>query len=346
MSVGFRSFVHAAAGQDLVAVLIDHLNSWMASKAIGVDAALAGQYLLEHGNVITVIDEARGAGRLYRWTRWHPQAFPREVSRSTITAFEHPDEPGWLWAEITAADEPAPRSSLAPPCMSVPRVLRTLFGALSLTDGRTEIAAEPLWVTSRHLPDVMDYLADETRLGPLYVASQAAMPAEDFENWVAEVTWHLTGMGSVLLLDDAVEVEFNEMLGDEHAIPHGTIRTYLPGVDLDDAMDPRRHRILGTERIRTTEPRRLAGMLGLAARMRAARLRLPAEVLALDSHLRAVESAATNGNRGNLHAIPSAEPAADSAMLAKLEALEQEIHSLRIALHGKAALTRRHLSVS
>lgn len=346
MSVGFRSFVHAAPGQHLVTVLIEHLNSWMASKDVGVDAAAAGQYVLEHGNVITVIDEAHDAGRIYRWTRFHPDAYPREVSRSTITAFEHPDRPGWLWAEITAQNEPRVTSQPMA-CMSVPRVLRTLFGALSLTDGRTEIAAEPLWITSRHLPDVMDYLADESRLGPIYVASQAATPREDFEEWVTEVTWHLTGMGTVLLLDNAVEAEFNEMVGEEHAIPPGTIRTYLPNVDLDDPLDPRRHRILGVDRIRMSAPRRLAGMLGLAARMRAAQLRLPAEVLAADTYLRAAESAAeANGNRGILRAIPSAESAAESALLAKLDAMEREIHAMRAALHRRESSARRHLSVS
>lgn len=345
MSVGFRSFVQAAPGQHLLDVLIKHLNSWMAGKDIGVDAAAAGQYLIDHGNVITIIDEAHDEGRIYRWTRLHPDALPREVLRTTITAFEHPEVPGWVWSEIATQDDPCPAAPLPLACMSVPRVLRTLLGALSLRDGRTDISAEPLWVTARHLPDVMDYLADESRFGAVYVATQGATPRARFEHWATEVTWHLVGMGTVLLLDDTTTAQFNEMVGERHAIPAGTIRTYLPNVDLDPE-DPRRHRILGNERIGSTDPRRLAGMLGLAARMRAARLTLPSEVLKLDESLRAREPAMPTSTRSALRAIPSAERTSESAMLAKLEALEREIGALRAALNLPDSSAHRHLSAS
>lgn len=347
MSVGYRSFLHAEPGQHLVDVLIEHLNRWMAEKDINVDAGSPGKYTFSNGNVIVVIEEAHNEGRIYRWTRRHQNAHPRDVLRSTITAAEDRYSRGWLWSEIETQDDDP--SSIPTPfsCMSVPRVLRSLLGALSFRDGRTEIAAEPQWVSSRHLPDVMDCLADESRLGPVYVASQGPAAQDRFGHWVTEVTWHLVGMGSVLVLDNAVAAEFNEMVGERHGVPAGTIRTYLPNVNLDDADDPRRHRILGTTRINLSEPRRLAGMLGLAARIRAAQLTLPDEVAELDRLLLHREKEAVPARAcASLRAVPLAQDLTEAAILTKLAALEQEIHGLRTALNMRSANGHRQLSAS
>lgn len=347
MSVGYRSFLHADPGQDLVDVVIQHLRQWMTSKDIDVPADCPGKYPLANGNVITVVDERHAEGRVYRWTRRHHDAYPGEVLCTTITAIEGADSSGWLWSEIETRDNPHSTDPRLFPCMSVPRVLRALMGVLSFRDGRTEVAAEPQWVCSRHLPDVMDYLADESRLGSIYVASQGAVPQERFEHWATEVTWNLVGMGSVLLLDNTVTSEFNEMVGEHHAVPVGTMRTYLPNVDLDDPEDPYRHRILGTARISLTAPRRLAGMLGLAARVRAAQAPLPPDVIGLHQILLARENdAVLSSNRGSLRAIPPAGNASQSAVLAKLDALEHEIQALRAALNQQTTNGHRHLSVS
>lgn len=356
MAVGYRSLLHADPGQHLVDVLVEHLNRWMAGKDIAIDAGTSGRYQLDYGNVITIVNEDCEDGLIYGWTRQHPEAHPREVLRSTFTALERPDSDGWLWCEIETQDDPYSTSPTSFASMSVPRVLRTLLGVLALRDGRTDVAAEPLWVSSAHLPDVMDYLADETRLGAVYIASQGPAATEHFEHWVTEVSWHLVGLGSVLMLDSTVASEFNEMVGERHVVPVGTMRTYLPNVDLDDLDDPPRHRILGSTRINMTEPRRLAGMLGLAARVRAAELPLPAEVAELDRIIQAREHATVpTGDpvnirvnpRANLHAVPMAEHTTEAQILAKLEALEQEIHELRTALGARSSSNgHRQLSVS
>lgn len=91
------------------------------------------------------------------------------------------------------------------------------------------------------------------------------------------MTWHLVGLGSAFLMGPGVAAEFTEMVSPAYAVPPGTMRTYLPGVDLDDAEDPTRHRILGRPRIETTDVRRLARMLGRAERDRAAARPVPAE---------------------------------------------------------------------
>ncbi|WP_236796613.1 hypothetical protein [Amycolatopsis sp. GM8] len=278
MAVGFRSFLHVTPGQQLLGTVIEHLVRWLATKEIHLEAGRAGQYVLDHDDLVTVLNSRAGGGQLYQWRRQHPDAQPRDVWRTTISVLERPDSPGWIWTEIETRDDgtglgEAPFNR----CMSVPSVLRGLLGELEVCDGRTEVTPSPQWVALGHLPDLMDYLADETRRGPVYMLSQGHQPREEFERWAREVTWHLVGMGSAFLLDPAVEAGFNEMVGAAHAVPPGTMRTYLPDVDLDNPEDPLRHRILGRTRITATDTRQLARMLGRAERDRAARQPIPLE---------------------------------------------------------------------
>jgi len=289
MAVGFRSFLRVAPGQELLGTVIDHLGRWLASKEIHLDADRPGQYVLDHDDLVTILRDRREDGQLYQWRRQHPDAQPRDVWRTTISVFDRPDGPGWIWTEIETRDDCAGLGE-APynRCMSVPSVLRALLGRLSVVDGRTEMGPAPQWVTTGHLPDLMDFLADETRRGPVYMISQGEQAAEEFERWAREVTWHLVGLGTAFLVDRSVEAGFNEMVGSAHYLPHGTMRTYLPEVDLDNPEDPLRHKILGRTRILTTETRRLARMLGRAERDRAARLPVPEDARKL---MREYESA-------------------------------------------------------
>lgn len=278
MAVGFRSFLRLAPGQDLLGTVVEHLGRWLATKEIHLDAGRPGNYLLDHDDLVTILRDSSGAGEFYQWRRQHPDAQPRDVWRTTFTVLEHPTGPGWLWTEIETRDDvtaigEAPYNR----CMSVPSVLRGLLGELTATDGRTEMAPGPQWVTTNHLPDLMDYLADETRRGPVYMISQGLRSQDEFDRWAREITWHLVGLGSAFLLDETVEAGFNEMVGRPHAVPPGTMRTYLPDVNLDSLEDPLRHKILGRSRILATDTRRLARMLGRAERDRAARVAIPVE---------------------------------------------------------------------
>lgn len=347
MPVGFRSVLHADPGQRLIDGVIEHMNHWMAGKYIDVDAAARGRHQLDDGGVITIIGEEHEGGRIYRWMRQHSGAPRQELRRLTISAVDWPEADGWLWVEIeTQASIP---SAIAAPFMpmSVPRVLRMLLSSLSFRDGRTDITAEPQWITSNHLPDIMDYLADETRRGAVYVASQGSRPSEHFTQWITEITWQVVGLGTVFLLDDDVTQEFNEMVGASHAVPTGAVRTYLPNVALDDPDDPQRHKILGAARIAQTEPRRLAGMLGHNARLRAAVMDLSPEVRELDRHLYTLEETAEPApRRANLRAVPPTADASGAAILAKLDSLENEIRALRDELRLRYTGRHRQLSVS
>ncbi len=394
MSVGFRSFLRAVSGP-VVETVVDHVARWSAMKEIDVDAGRPGRAELDADDIVTVLVADADAGRrLYRWRRLHPLAQGAdEIWRTTITAVEHgASGHGWLWVEIEVADEPGDREPRVP-FMSVPAVLRGLLPDLACADGLVPVSTEPRWVGPSDLPDLMDYLADESRLGPVYVARQGSRDAAEFQTWATNVAWEVVGLGHMFLLRGAAEDQFNEMVGPNHAIPESAIRTYLPGVDLDDPFDPRRHQILGSVRIDRTGPRRLSYILGLSQRDRGLGIPLPDDVQVVDAALTTLEGRI--GDDGLLARLPvvttspaevaaPAEPSvqvltrrgqhrrlvellsendrlraendqlrgaldgqghAGAAVVAALDALEQQVRSLRQRL-GVDATDWRQLSAS
>ncbi|NDL60475.1 hypothetical protein [Phytoactinopolyspora mesophila] len=340
-------------GQSLIEAVIAQMSRWVASKQLDVPADTPGRYVLGDNDVITVLMDRDQHGWTYRWRRHHPFAQgAREMHRTTVTAVEHPDTPGWLWTEIELPND----SDLDPTgptrFMSVPAFLRSLIGELSCHDGRTPITAEPQWLALSHLPDLMDYLADDLRRGPVYVASQEHRDTREFEIWVRDVTKELVGLGTVFLVGGVVEDAFNEMVGPMHAVHPGTIRTYLPSLNLDDPEDPRRHRTLGKDRIGYSSARQLGHVLGLSQRDQAARAALPAEALVVNQLMadkeRAVRDQARPAGRRAYRRSTAPSFATsqhnDATILRALQSLEEEIRALRDRLNGASANGQRRLN--
>jgi hypothetical protein len=353
MAVGYRSFLAVDTGQSLIETVVAQMNAWTASKQIEVSADKPGRYVLGDNDVVTVLLNRDQHRSTYRWRRHHPFAQgAHEMNRTTVTAVEHHDRPGWLWTEIELPND----SDLDPTgsCrfMSVPAFLRALVGVLSCHDGRAPVAAEPQWLALSHLPDLMDYLADDARRGPVYVASQERRDAYEFEIWAQDVFRELVGLGAMFLVGGEVEAAFNDMVGPLHAVPAGTVRTYQPSLNLDDPNDPKRHRVLGKDRIDHSASRHLAHILGLSQRDQAARNPLPAEALLVNQDLSDKERAARDRARatGARTYQRSAQPAfttphgGDVSMLRALQTLEEEIRALRNQLGAPAANGFRELN--
>jgi hypothetical protein len=279
MSIGFRSFLSVDEGESLIDTVVKHVQHWADVKEIDVPADSPGRSIRSQNDVVTVLREGVDGGDAYRWRREHPLAqHANEMWRTSITAVEYPDRPGWIWTEIEVGASTQFSWSSHSTFMSVPGFLRSLIGTLPCSDGKTPAAAEPQWITPGHLPDMMDYLADDSRRGPVLVASQATKSEEELQEWATEASWELVGLGTMFLLAQDAETEFNEMVGLHHAVFPGTVRTYAPGLNLDDPDDSRRHRTLSRERIDHSTARRIAHILGLAQRDRASRIPVPDEI--------------------------------------------------------------------
>jgi hypothetical protein len=279
MAVGYRSFLSVEQDEPVVDTVRAVVRRWARNKGIDTPSDMPGWYLRDGNDAITVLDERVGETRLYRWRRHHPYAAgSREMSRTTVTAAQPATGEGWLWTEIELPRDSDYDTLGGATMMAVPGFLRELLGELPCLDGRTPVSADPQWIAPNHLPDLMDYLADESRRGAVYVLSQGERDSDEFVTWASDITWELAGLGTAFLLNDVVEPEFNDMVGPKLAVTTGRVRTYQPGVDLDDPRDPKRHQLLSADRIERHAPRALTHMLGLPQRERAIRIDLPSQV--------------------------------------------------------------------
>lgn len=354
MAAGYRSFLSVDAGEPLIEAVIAHIGRWSAGKHIDTPPGAPGRYARGPNDLITVMSEPTRDGRIYRWRRHHPFAHgAHEMLRTTVTALERTTGPGWLWTEIELPTDCALDPSGSSSFMSPPGFVRSLISELSCRDGRTPVSVEPQWIAFNHLPDLMDYLADETRRGPVYVASQGGRRTREFETWASQVLREVIGLGAAFLIGGMVETEFNEMVGPRHAVGTGTIRTYLPEVNLDDPDDPVRHRMLGRERVEQSTARQLSHVLGLALHDRSEHVPIPAEAVAVNRILVEREKELTNQPRpSTLHKMTLSEDGAQSgagstveaSILAALQNLENEIKALRDTLAGRAPNGHRHLN--
>lgn len=296
MPMGYRSFLNVDPGHSLLSTVIDHINVWSGSKGISIDASLPGRHTPDPGNVITVRRGEISGAQVYRWRRERQHVrWPGQMWRTTVTALERPGAAAWLWTEIESYSMDPTETWSPTAFMSVPSVVRSLLEVLPCRDGRSVMAPGPRWVSVDDLPDMMDYLADDLRRGPIFVVSEHVPHLAYDKLWATEVMWDVVGLGTVFVLGPGVDREFNDMVGRDHAVPVGTMRTYLPNVNLDDPHDPARHLTMSRVRIDSSNPRRLSRMLGLVHRERMARSRaafLSADALNVDRALSLRDNAA------------------------------------------------------
>jgi hypothetical protein len=151
-------------------------------------------------------------------------------------------------------------------------------------------------------------LCDPDRRYPTVVASPH--PELDFEEWkrtITHVTWYLSGLASIYILDPLGEDSFAKSIGDTYAVWGGALRTYLPDVDPAVAEESVRHRVLSAARIRA-DPSRAAGIVSVLPRRLAVEAPLPTPLTGVNRTLLAQapnkpESGDTEGLRTHVEKL-------------------------------------------
>ena len=128
----------------------------------------------------------------------------------------------------------------------VPSLVGSLLTSRTAFDGDTHITAAPRLVRRKWVKQVADAILDPERQGAVVVASS---PASQSDEPFAEVLGSLMrrSVGSAvgfLVAADGVDA-LNRMLPAHLQVPAGDIRTFLPGVDVEDAESGGRHRYVG-----------------------------------------------------------------------------------------------------
>lgn len=176
---------------------------------------------------------------------------------TTLTAVEEVTGGGWVSLDVTSA---------AGGFVNRPKLAVQLLDALPLRDGQV-ISAQVQRVRGGHGELVLDAIRDAARLRPVLVAAtDERLPFEAFASMVDDIARELAGIAHVFVLDTETTVAFNRVLHPRWRTPEWTIRTYQPGIDLNDPAGARSSRILGTDRLGNDRDGYLRRLLGTVVR--------------------------------------------------------------------------------
>ncbi len=191
----------------------------------------------------------------------------------------------------------------------VPRLARSLLGTLNARDSTARLTAQPIIVRSEDVQAVAAVINDPGRRGLMFVAGSAdSLPLRAWSKLVGALVRQTTGLASAYVLDPDATERLATLLGPNHAVAPGTLRTFLPGVEPGSELDARRHRILSTTRIVNDRSHWLAAILGRRARENAVEAELPA-------HLRSVlDEIAVRADDALLGLSPAGHNAIQSAL--------------------------------
>ncbi len=238
------------------------VSSWLRQKKWDVDLNVDGTYAATDGHGrISVRQHEHGHERALQIVLEEDNAAGHWSTR--VTAVEHERGGGWLSVDVHSLDGQFVR---------VPRLARFLTQTLHLHDGAWELRDAPRVVHADEVDELVGVLTDPARRGAVFVAGTGTQL--DFDAFRSRVeVWgrEVVGLGHVVVLDPAATAALQGKLGRAWSTPAWTVRTYLPGLDLEQASTARQHRILGTARLAQDRDGYLATLLGGFARATVAR---------------------------------------------------------------------------
>ncbi|QAY71609.1 hypothetical protein [Xylanimonas protaetiae] len=260
--LGYRSLFTVARdsihGCDVDALIGSQVHAWLRSKGLDADAVEPG----------TVVDVGRGAEAALsvedaasgsRSSRFHLT----EASGWTSQVIVHDPRDGrhdpWVWIDVNSPDEQT--------VARAPKLARMVLSVVEARDGGAVLDPAVRTLRTEDVPTLVSALRDTSRRGPVFVAgSSDEIPMEPWRALISKLLRDTTGLAAGFLLDPAATEEFARRVGASHAVAPGTLRTFVREVDLDDALDGRRHRVLTTERIARDREVHLLRILGRVAR--------------------------------------------------------------------------------
>lgn len=258
----YRAFTTCVEPAPWVPALADQVASWLRQKNWDVDVNIDGAHSAPDG---------QGSLSIRRHEQGHERAFQAVLEEDNpsghwttrVTAVDNERRGGWVSIDVLSANGQFVR---------VPRLARFLTQSLHLHDGAWELRSAPRVVLGTDIGELIDVLTDPARRGAVFVAgTDTQLDFAAFRSRVEVWGREVVGLGHVVVLDPAATAAMQDQLGRGWSTPTWTVRTYLPGVDLDQPSTARQHRILGTERLAQDRDGYLTTLLGGFARTAVAR---------------------------------------------------------------------------
>lgn len=269
--LGYRMYATVDGDQKSVLPLArDRLHEWLGTKGYHPDALLPGVQTELAKRVNGLLLEHRGPDGSEsvqaRITETRPDG-ARWVTQLTVHVPGSAAERPWVWLDVDAPETGDGAGGRKPKWTATPRLARHLLEVLDARDGRARLAPVPQHVTPGELDAVVTGLRDPARRGLMFLAGSGTdLPFLPWSELVGRLLADTPGLSAAYVLDPEATELFRAAVGPHHAVAVGTIRTYLPGVDVTNEIDGIRHRVLTTKRIVGDDESRIARLLGWKAR--------------------------------------------------------------------------------
>ncbi len=243
--LSYRSFfdVIPAHGASTIDNSIALVRSWLQSKRYDADLLEWGGIAQIAPNVEASLTENRTREGLRSALFTLREDTPNGPWTTQLVLTESGDErdDNWVWVDVRSPNQETAK---------VPRLVRDLLEVLDARDAGAELGPRPHIMEARDLPSLMEVLQAANRRGPVFIAgSHQDFPLVRWQDLIANLIRETAGLASAYVLDAEATHEFNRTVGNLHAVPAGTMRTFLRGADFGNALDARRHRLLTTQRL-------------------------------------------------------------------------------------------------
>ncbi|MFC4950719.1 hypothetical protein [Pseudonocardia sp. GCM10023141] len=262
--LGFRSLLRTHDTPDLIDVSRVELAAWLKHKRYDSSLRLSAEPIEigrdVQGSMQHHTDEASSQTMRARIV----ENTPSGTWTSELTVHNSPTgNRGWVWLDIHSPDRHG--------WTATPRLARRLVRALPARDGSQLLNAHPRIVRDPDVEKVVAALVDPARRGLAFVA---ASPYETgialWRDAVESLLDDTEGIANAWVLSPSATDRFNYLVQPAHQVSEGFVRTFLPGVDIGNALDAERHRYLtrrSLERESSRAVRRLnLGLLETLAR--------------------------------------------------------------------------------
>lgn len=256
MPLPYRTILHLPASTDLVALAEQEVQSWLESRK-KVDPRKRSGFLT--GKFFEPGFHDLGRGRSLAVARIVPtkgattQVLLRFIEASASGTWQVDmlalDSVGGakrsdtLLIDAQRVDDPDTEGQVDPPGL-----VSNLLAREDVRDSKTPVTSEPRLMRAAFADEVFEAITDQNRSVSVIAASTINKELENrTRDAVRQLTSKVTGVASVFVLTADATDALNRRLPSSHRLEPGRVRTYFPGVELDDPSDGRRHRILGPQ---------------------------------------------------------------------------------------------------
>lgn len=277
-TLGYRSFLRVHGQHDLLGLVDGQLYSWLKEKQWNPDALLENEVVALNENVeaTRIIQTQKDGSSTVRCRFEEHNDSGRWLTQ--VTCHQESSGAGWVWVDVRNPEGFKP---------GVPRLVRGLVEVLNAADGSCPATSAAHIIDSTEVHQLVDWLEDTDRRGYVFVAgSNNALPLPRWKDYVDGLIHQTVGIASAFVLDPAATELFNSRVGSAYAVPPGTLRTFVPGLDTEDVTASVRHRILSTSRIISDKQRTLRGLLGSRAMEASLAAPIPRKAQRIDVALR------------------------------------------------------------